>query len=846
VVSAGETNLQELLEGAKQYRVPLYQRTYAWTDVQLGRLWDDVVQIAEDRVSDPKATHFIGSLVLAPSPTNGPAGVSEFLVVDGQQRLTTLTVLLAAIRDHRAANEDPVHRGRINDQFLINNYKPEPQRIKLVPTQADRSAYNSVVDQAHAAQSVNGVHNAYRFFSVKIAASDDPDDPHDIERIENAVLRGLALVSVVAQAGDNAHRIFESLNNTGLKLTQGDLLRNYLFMRLPTKGEQVYQSTWLPMQEALSSDDLELLFWLDLVQENPAHRQSETYSGQQRRLDKLRTESEIEEEISRFRRLGALLVRVLTPALEPDPAVRLRLQRLKGWGTTTVYPILLRLLDLRDRGEATSEQVASAAHHLESYLVRRLIVGRSTSGINRILLATVNEMPKDLPVDEAIRSYLSTGRKHFATDAAITAAVQTAPFYLTGRPNQRNLVLRWLEESYGNKEPVNLSGLTIEHVLPQTLTAEWRAELSANDEEYAERLHLSLVHTLANLTLTGYNSTLSNSPFAVKRSLLSTSGLRMNQEIAKEEHWGAHEIELRGIGLAQRVNDIWPGPTSSAPVDDGPNWSLLASAMTALPAGGWTTYGDLAALIGNHAVPVGNHLASAPVPNAHRVLRADRTVSPDFRWGAATDNPSPRVMLEAEGVHFNAAGQAASEQRFDARELAVLVGLEPEALPLTHSADGTHEGGFDGFIAQLSRVQSEDTAQGVRELVSAWTSLGGKVEFGSSAEVSCYLMARDGERMADKVWPVTIYPSGKVEVVFQWMTSRPPFDAIELREEFRRRLNEVAGVDLPAAKVSMRPGFSVELLADTRCRDQLVRQLGWFFTEANRGEAVTQDDHVAQ
>lgn len=202
-------------------------------------------------------------------------------------------------------------------------------------------------------------------------------------------------------------------------------------------------------------------------------------------------------------------------------------------------------------------------------------------------------------------------------------------------------------------------------------------------------------------------------------------------------------------------------------------------------------------------------------------------------------------MLEAEGVHFNAAGQAASEQRFDARELAVLVGLEPAALPLTHLADGTSEGGFDGFTAQLSSVQNANTAQGVRELVSAWTSLGGRVELGSSSEVSCCLMARDGEGMADKVWPFTICPSGKVEVVFQWMTTRPPFDAIELREEFRRRLNEVPGVDLPAAKVSMRPGFSVELLVHAG-RDQLVRQLGWFFTEANRGGRVTDHDYVGQ
>lgn len=130
-----------LLEGTKQYQVPLYQRTYSWKRAQLERLWRDILQLAEDRATNPDLTHFIGSLVLAPSPANGPAGVMEFLVVDGQQRLTTLTLLLCAIRDHRAQTENPEHRERINDQYLINRWKPERSRLKLLPTQADRASY---------------------------------------------------------------------------------------------------------------------------------------------------------------------------------------------------------------------------------------------------------------------------------------------------------------------------------------------------------------------------------------------------------------------------------------------------------------------------------------------------------------------------------------------------------------------------------------------------------------------------------------------------------------------------------------------------------------------------------
>ena len=833
MVAASETNLQELLEGAKQYRVPLYQRTYAWSVAQLERLWEDLLQITEDRLNDPQVTHFIGSLVLAPSPSNGPIGVPEYLVVDGQQRLTTLTVLLAAIRDHRAATESPENRERITELYLTNKFKPESQRIKLVPTQADRPHYNAVIDEAPPSGG-SAVLDAYRFFASRLVAADDPEDPHDVERLEDAVLRGLALVSVTAQAGDNAHRIFESLNNTGLRLTQGDLLRNYLFMRMPTRGEHVYESIWLPLQESLSSDELELLFWLDLVQRDPTHRQADTYAAQQRRLAQLHSEEEIEEEVVRFRRLGRLLAVILDPSREPDPAVRLRLERLKAWGTTTVYPLLLRLLDLRDSGDATSEQVASAALYVESYLVRRLIVGRATQGTNRILLSTVHEMPQDLPVEEAVRVYLSTGRKHYAADADVAAAVTTAPFYLTGRPNQRSLVLRWLEESYASKEPVALAGLTIEHVLPQTITEAWVEELRQDAHDDVEQVHAEVVHTLPNLTLTGYNSMLSNSPFAEKRKHLATSGLRMNQEIAAEQHWGVQQLQDRAARLTQRIVGTWPGPVAGAQPAGGPNWTLLGAALSALPPGAWTTYGDLAALIGSHAVPVGQYLATSPVPNAHRVLKAGGIVSPDFRWPDPARTDRPEDLLRAEGVGFDDEHKASAAQRFTSTELAGLVGLEPEAMSSELAVTTTDVQGplRDRFVEQLGAAKDPATVHGVLALLDAWCGLGGRLEFGEAAEASCYLMATEATKLSDKVWPFTIYPSGKAEVVFQHLMYRPPFDSWELRDEMRRRLNEVPGVELPEAKLSMRPGFDIDLLAAEVARLKLLEQLSWFLDRA--------------
>ena len=834
MVAARETTLQELLEGSKQYQVPLYQRTYSWTYEQLKRLWEDIVQLAADRVGDPELTHFIGSLVLAPSPTNGPAGVQEFLVIDGQQRLTTLSILLCALRDYRAAQESAEHRERIDQQYLINKWKPEQHRLKLVPTQADRAAYVACLNSTPRAGGTDRIGTAYRFFTAQLAGADDADDPNDIERIEHAVISGLALVSVTAQRGDNAHRIFESLNNTGLRLTQADLLRNYLFMRLPTRSEAVYESLWLPLQNTLNSDQLELLFWLDLVQRDPRIKQADTYAGQQRRLDWMRSEEDIEQEVARFGRLGELLRTILDPSRETDPAVRHRLQRLGAWGTTTVYPVLLHLLDRRDRGTADSAQIASAMHYLESYFVRRLIIGRATASINRVLLAIVTEMDADIPVDEAVRRYLSTGRKYFASDDEICAAVRSVPYYLNGRPHQRALVLRWLEESYAGKEPVDLTTLTIEHVLPQTPTQEWRRELAEDlqpDEEFRQ-VHESLVHTLGNLTLTGYNTKLSNSSFTVKRTQLATSGVQMNQEIAQQERWGRPQIHERADALARRVIDQWPGPIPSERDSSGTAWDVMNQALAELPAGSWTTYGDLAALIGSHPVAVGSRLATAPTPNAHRVLQSDGKVSPGFAWLDPARSDDPREMLLAEGVSFDVYGRADQAQRITTEELAMLIGTEIlEAAP-----DGkAGKGGADRFAEQLAEQQGLDTSQAVLAVLTTWTELGGRLVYGvAPSETSCYLMARGEGDPRGEIWPAVVYPSGKFEVVFQHLRSRPPFDDPEVREELRLRLNKVDGVDLPASKIDLRPGFGVELLAEPAARDQLAEALEWFHATADQ------------
>lgn len=828
MVQAVETYLRKILEGSVQFQVPLYQRTYSWRKPQHQRLWEDVIKLADDRLDSPSVTHFIGSLVLTPSPSSNPGSTSEFLVVDGQQRLTTLTILLAAIRDHRAETEDQSHRDRINEQFLMNKWATG-QPLKLLPTQKDREEYEACIRSTPLAGSSHAIGSAYRYFRAELLSTGELESEVNVAQIEDAVLGGLALVSVVAESGDNVHRIFESLNNTGLRLTQGDLIRNYLFMRLPSRADAVYAQHWRTLEATLDSNQLELLFWLDLVQRNDNAKQSDTYSLQQYRLDLLQGEDAIEEEVKRFARLGSLMAVILDPSKEADSDVRLRLERLNAWGTATVYPLVLHLLDRRAAGEISGAQVSGTLKVVDSYLVRRVVIGRATANLNRTLLRSVQEIAGCPDPADALRDYLSVGRKHFATDREIRESIETSPFYWNGKANQRKLILQWIDENQRPKESIDPTNLTIEHVMPQTPTEDWREMIaeSLETDEDVDSAYNQLLHTIGNLTLSGYNTELSNSSFSKKRDLLRSSGVWMNRDIADCSTWGRPQITERSKRLAEMIIEIWPGPNTNAE-DNSTSalWVNLAKLLAEIPAGRWATYGDVAAVIGTHPVPLGNHLANSPVMNAHRVLRVDGRVAVNFKWPDPSRSDKPQDVLEREGVVFDGDGIADFEQRLSLDELAELAGLEIE------NQVELELGGLEreaNFWAQVAQHQPAEVVNGLAKLLSAWRHLGGGLLFGDSQETSCFVLVDPTER---RPWPFTVYPSGKIDVVFQHMSKRPPFDEVGLRQQFLDGLNAIDGIALPAKSLDKRPSFEMSLLSDQKVLDAVISSLGWFYNLA--------------
>ncbi|MFE6740589.1 GmrSD restriction endonuclease domain-containing protein [Streptomyces tubercidicus] len=837
---AQETTFSTLVQGEKQFQVPLYQRTYSWQREELRQLWDDVLELVEEQLEGRRpAAHFVGSVVLAPSRITA-GGVQRWLVVDGQQRLTTLMLAFTALRDrHRERGADK-KAARIHDLLLVNSYRDGDERYRLLPTQADRAAFTACVESSPKAGGPGNVGAAYRFFLGALAEGEESGGEAWTDAVE-AVLGGLlSIVEITAAEGDNVYRIFESINNTGVGLSQSDLLRNYLFMCLPTRGESVYRNLWLPMQDLLGPANLELLVWLDLVVAGHSRaKQSEIYRDQKKRLEPLSgDEDALQTEIGRLAQRAERLMRILEPAREPDRELREILERLSRWGGQTHYPLALGLLDLVDSGRTTAHEAAEALAYAESYMVRRLIAGYSTTGSNRTFMELPKELGRDGSPAEAVRRFLSrnkTGARVWPGDDTIREAVRTLPFYKAGRSNQRFQVLRRLEESYRPSEPVDYgkARLTVEHVLPQRPAQQWFDLLAeeAEDGQSPDELHGLLVHTLGNLTLSADNARLSNHPFRRKQQILDSSALRMNQQIAAQARWGRAEILTRAGQLAEKAVELWPGPIEGTvhADEEWQGWRELRAALLAMPAGTWTSYGDLAALIGTHAISVAGHVASKPgLHCAYRVMTADGRIADGFHWVDDQHSGDPQDLLEAEGVPFDDRRRADRAHRLTTADLAALVGKDgSEEAPPAAPADDEPQAAAR-FETLLRDNQTPETVEGVLAALKFWERQGGWRAYGRASETSCSPLITVGNApAAPALWPIAIYPvTGTVEVVFQHLKRRPPFDDEPLRRELMARLNEIDGIDLAEAKLDLRPSFPVEVFAGHAAEISAV--LEWF------------------
>lgn len=490
--------------------------------------------------------HFFGSIVTTPAKSV-PQGVGKFLLIDGQQRITTVQVLLAAIRDFAGGAGDLKLRDRIDGQYLTNAYEEHDERLKVLPTQDDRSAFRAIISKEDVP--VGRLRSCHQYFTSRLERL----VPNQLEAVHLAVVDRLSVVSITCDEHDNPHLIFESLNAKGEKLTPADLIRNFLLMRVHV-GDQdrLFKAYWLPIQQALDTALTEFVRHY-LMKDGKILKEAEVYFELKDRLENS-APHQAEAFLRDLHRHGMYYARFVDPTKESDNDIRERLDRLHRLKVTVAYPFLLRVFDAFERHALGREQVQETLDFLESFVIRRSICNVPTNQLRRMLPPVFDAAGGAGPAFvDGLREQL--GGRRCPDDEVFSTALATEQLYSTAEKNARlRLILERLERSFDHKEPAELAGAQIEHVLPQTLTPEWEEEFGEDGAEQSSEL----LHTLGNLTLTKYNAELSNKPYKVKREELVRSHFELNRHFVEIARWSPDAIRERGRLLARRALKIWP------------------------------------------------------------------------------------------------------------------------------------------------------------------------------------------------------------------------------------------------------------------------------------------------
>lgn len=534
-MKASETKIQPILEGTKQYVVPLFQRSYSWQKTEWEVLWDDIIELYE--MENPR-THFLGSIVTMPT-TSVPEGVMKYLLIDGQQRLTTLFIILTLIRD-----KSPQLAGEIEDTLLTNRYKQGIDHFKFLPTNVDREIFQGLIKK----EKINDSHNifkAYKFFERKLDKGN-----FNIEKIKDLIIHNLIVVSIVLDRDDNPHLVFESLNAKGRSLTQADLIRNYFLMKMHIdKQEEIYSTYWEPMQDSIGENLTEFIRHY-LMKDGKQVKQSEVYFSLKEEVE----DKNPLEYLNNLLNYSRYYEKLIDPEKENDPDIKRMLKRLNRLEVTTAYPFLLNIFREYEENSLTKEKLIEILKTLENFIIRRFVCNIPTNQLNKIfppLYSQAKKLQGDLLSN--IRQILQG--KDYPKDAEFKARLIDTKLYGGGdRQVKAKLILESIEESFHHKEQVSFDDLSIEHIMPQTLSEWWQKHLG---EDWGIT-HELLLHTIGNLTLTAYNAELSNADFNTKKQYLANSHLEMNKYFTEITSWRKEDIEKRAQKLAETALSIWP------------------------------------------------------------------------------------------------------------------------------------------------------------------------------------------------------------------------------------------------------------------------------------------------
>lgn len=557
-----ELRLIEYMEGSKKrFIIPVYQRNYDWKIENCKQLYDDLIQV----IKNNSKTHFFGSIVSVYEPSGRN---TEFLIIDGQQRLTTMSLLFFALynllEEKIIISEDESLKDQIYEDFLVDKYQPQEKRMKLKPIKNDQKAFSKLFNSKDDYIKDSNLTINYSYFYERIQKQEIT-----IDELFDAICR-LEIINITLNNEDNPQLIFESLNSTGLDLSEGDKIRNYILMGLPKqKQDEYYEKYWNCIEKCTKYDVSSFIRDYLSVKQLVIPSQKKVYINFKKYVEdsSLKIIEILEDLLSYAKRYNILLCEK-TSSKELNSCIN-RLNRLE---TTVTRPFFLEVLRLYDENQINLNEVAEAFSITESYLFRRTICDLPTNALNKIFLLLNREIMRydgtDSNYIEKLKFALLSkkDRARFPNDDDFSLMFTEKPIYQMNSKNKIYILERL--ENFGTLEDKDIyrhydeGEYSIEHIMPQHLTPAWIKELGDSYEE----IHDTWLHRIANLTLTAYNSKYSNSTFVEKKTMkngFEDSGIRLNTYVSKKDKWTLAELRDRNDYLLKRALNIWAFPSTN-------------------------------------------------------------------------------------------------------------------------------------------------------------------------------------------------------------------------------------------------------------------------------------------
>lgn len=574
----------DFMEGKrKKFFIPVYQRNYNWTEENCGRLFNDLIKVEKEHLN----SHFFGSVVSQYLPSGRD---NERAIIDGQQRLTTVSLLLLAMS--RVISQDKVKTNtegldqELFEDYLINKRETRADRIKLIPAKNDRNTYRKLIDNEKVDGDSRMISN-YKYFYDRLLKEEIPiDDLYDaIDRLE--------IIHIELESGDDAQLIFESLNSTGLDLSEGDKIRNYILMNLSEEDQEEYYDRFWSQIEKNTNDHVDLFIrdYLSVkTQSIPAFKKVYSTFKNYTQQNQFETK-ELLTDLYRYSNFYKDLVEGSSKVKGLNAIIK----RLNYLETSVTRPYFLEVLRLYEERNLSEEDVIAVFNCIESYIVRRIWCAVPTNALNKLFIGLHREI---MNYDGSARDYvkklyycLSTKKDNvrFPSDQELKEAVRTRDVYRMNSKNKSYLLERF--ENQGTLEDKDVyrhiedGTYSIEHIMPQSLTATWKEALGTD----FQAIHDQWLHRLANLTLTAYNSKYSNRSFEEKKTMkngYANSGIRMNQWIAQNVHWTDHELIERSRIFEEEAIKIWKFPQTTYVPEGKKKQSLTLKDQETIPLTG--------------------------------------------------------------------------------------------------------------------------------------------------------------------------------------------------------------------------------------------------------------------